>query len=158
LAYDATGAVYVCGISWNGRMGQSTLLKIDALSGTNVWVARFQGPEWSSADAIQLDPQGNIYLAGHSWIRDPPYDYLVLKYTPDGELQWSKRYKGSASGDDQAKAIAVDKQGNVYVTGYTTTTNGTEITTIKYIQMAPIEKKVTGTSCSSSPARPARIM
>src|SRR6185436_11769491 len=116
MAQDPNGFIYVCGVSWNAsdRRVQSTLLKIDGTSGTNLWVKKFQGPDSSSADAVQLDSQRNIYVAGHT-----RGDYLTLKYNPDGNLQWSRFY-GSANGADQAKAIALDPQGNVYVTGYST--------------------------------------
>ncbi len=75
-----------------------------------------------TATAIAVDGNGNVYVTGHcSYGGSSGYDYATLKYDPErksalGEpLQWA----GKANhGDDFATAIAVDGNGNVYVTGY----------------------------------------
>ena len=49
-----------------------------------------------------------------------------------------QRYNGPGNGDDAGNAIAVDKNGNVYVTGYeTTAAGGTEMVTIKVLARFP---------------------
>jgi hypothetical protein len=59
-------------------------------------------------------------------------------YSPLG-----KRFTEPGNSDDQAQAIARGPNGEVYVTGFSNPTNGLyEITTIKYVQTSPIEKKV----------------
>ncbi|MEO0101145.1 MAG: SBBP repeat-containing protein [candidate division WOR-3 bacterium] len=80
---------------------------------------------------MAIDNEGNVYVTGRS---DGVYrDYATIKYDSSGLIQWVKRYDGPANYRDEARAIAVDGGGNVYVTGgsYTTTTNF-DLVTIKY--------------------------
>ncbi|HEY3003925.1 MAG TPA: fibronectin type III domain-containing protein, partial [Kribbellaceae bacterium] len=46
------------------------------------------------------------------------YDYLVVKFGPDGVQRWAQRFDGPAAGFDQATEVAVDGGGNVYVSGF----------------------------------------
>ncbi len=85
--------------------------------------------------AIASDDQGNAYIAGHtaspnfpvargfrSTYSGGPFDIYVSKISPDGStLVWSTYLGGS--GDDQAFGIAVDRAGNVYVAGGTSSLN-----------------------------------
>ncbi len=57
-------------------------------------------------------------------------DYATLKYDPDGKLLWKKRYRVGNDHDGVATAIAVDGNGNVYVTGQ----SDGDYLTIKYSQ------------------------
>lgn len=45
------------------------------------------------------------------------FDMLVLKYNPAGKEIWSARYDGPASGEDLISALAVGRDGSVYLTG-----------------------------------------
>jgi hypothetical protein len=56
--------------------------------------------------------------------------FLLFSFVGFSQLtqQWAKRYNGPGNMLDQGKAIATDKQGNVYVTG----TSGGDYLTIKY--------------------------
>jgi hypothetical protein len=69
-------------------------------------------------------------------------DIVTIKYGPNGNQIWLQRYSSPGNGNAAGNAIAVDNNGNVYVTGYdTTAAGGTEIVTIKYspvtLQRAP---------------------
>ena len=67
--------------------------------------------------ALALDPSGNVYVTGASNLPGVYYEYATVKYNSDGQEQWASRY-GQADGVFGAgAAIAVDKSGNVYVTG-----------------------------------------
>ena len=93
-------------------------LKYDP-DGKLLWENRYNGPGngEDSASAIAVDGNGNVYVTGHSYGGSSGYDYATLKYDPDGKLLWENRYNGPGNGDDSASAIAVDGNGNVYVTG-----------------------------------------
>jgi uncharacterized delta-60 repeat protein len=102
-----------------------------------VWIRRYNGPANLNdyPSALTLDDSGNVYIAGQSFSYNSGYDYATLKYHPDGELVWLKRYNGTGNYDDGATALALDDSGNLYVTGWSVGT-GTfynfDYVTIKY--------------------------
>jgi hypothetical protein len=65
---------------------------------------------------LAVDIQDNIYLTGTTKSSSSYPDFLTVKYSPSGRLQWAARY-GQAGRDDRPSSIKVDKSGNVYVTG-----------------------------------------
>jgi hypothetical protein len=72
-------------------------------------------------------------------------DIVTIKYGPNGNQIWLQRYSGTGNGNAAGNAIAVDGNGNVYVTGYdTTAAGGTEIVTIKYSPVT-LQKRPNGT-------------
>jgi len=64
---------------------------------------------------IARDNAGNFYVAGSVPIADSR-DFLVLKYSPAGQLLWEATHD-YAGGVELSTAIAVDAMGNVIVTG-----------------------------------------
>ncbi len=135
LAVDAAGNVYVTGLSTgSGTFGEYATVKYDA-SGTELWVARYNGPLSYSDDGatgIALDASGNVYVTGNSW--GPTFtDYATIKYDASGVEQWIARYDGPIGYLDFATALAVDADENVFVTGYSEgNTTNKDYATIKY--------------------------
>jgi Beta-propeller repeat len=87
----------------------------------------------SAALALAVDSANNLFVTGYSPGTNSGNDIVTMKYGPNGNQIWLQRYHGPGSGDDAGTAIAVDNNGNVYVTGYeSTAAGGTEIVTIKY--------------------------
>lgn len=83
-------------------------------------------------DMVQ-DSLGNIYIAGSIPVAGQGYDYSILKLNPNLGIEWLSAYSGNSNLDDIAKAIQIDTLGNVYVTGYTTSsTEGRNFATVKY--------------------------
>lgn len=139
MALDNSGNIYVTGSSESGGSGspQDFITIKYRPNGDTVWIRRYSEPGNSSdlANAIAVDGHGNVYVTGSSSNGGSPDDYLTVKYYPDGNLAWVRRYNGPGNYTDEASAIVVDGSNNVYVTG-TSYGSGTysDYATIKYIQ------------------------
>lgn len=81
------------------------------------WAKRYDG----NAANLAVDAVGNVYVAGTS-----NGDYVTVKYDPNGNELWVKKFDSGA--EDQAVALAVDASGNVYVSG----ASNSNIATVKY--------------------------
>jgi len=133
IALDGSGNVYVTGGSTSGAYDYATI-KYNA-SGAEQWVARYNGPGNldDSASAIALDASANVYVTGNSAGSGTSLDYATIKYDTSGAQQWVARYNGPGNFNDDARAIALDGLGNVYVTGASTGSDGIyDYATIKY--------------------------
>ncbi len=84
-----------------------------------VWVRRYngQGNGPDRANALAIDGLGNVYVTGRSLGSGTFYDYATIKYDAAGIEQWVARYNGPGNADDEAYDLAIDNQGNVFVTG-----------------------------------------
>ena len=119
IAIDGSGNVYVTGSSiGSATYSDYATIKYDP-AGTQLWVKRYNGPGNYSDDAsaIAVDGSGNVYVTGGSWGSGTGWDYTTIKYDPQGNELWVKRYNGPVNSSDLANAIAVDGSGYVYVTG-----------------------------------------
>jgi uncharacterized delta-60 repeat protein len=136
IAVDGSGNVYVTGyIEDNGPNWEDYATIRYYPNGDTAWVRTYDGPAnyFDEAWALSIDDSGNVYVTGRSWGSGPYYDYATIKYHPNGDTAWVRRYNGSGNDDDFAKAIAVDDSGNVYVTGYSTGSGTSyDVATIKY--------------------------
>jgi len=121
IAIDSNDNIYVTGYSsGSGTSYDYTTVKYSADSNLPVWVARYNGPGDGSdvAYAVALDSNDNIYVTGRSHGSGTNYDYATVKYSPDGNLPvWVARYNGPHNSGDDAYAIAIDSNDNIYVTG-----------------------------------------
>ena len=114
----------------SGYYNDAYVTKTNA-DGSFAWVWRTEGYFGAYATSVATDEQGNVYATGYfngktdfdsdrysseykytrySW------DAFYVKLDKDGNLIWVKTLNGNR--DEYAQDIAVDKNGNLYVTGY----------------------------------------
>jgi uncharacterized delta-60 repeat protein len=106
-------------------------------AGDRLWVKRYgymyAGPDY--ARGMVIDKNDNVIVVGQSLGNASTYfDFAVVKYNAAGNQLWTRRYSGPG-GYDEPFAIAVDRQGNIVVTGKSFGTRGVglpDILTVKY--------------------------
>ncbi|MBN2423694.1 MAG: SBBP repeat-containing protein [Calditrichaceae bacterium] len=136
IALDAAGNIYVTGYTRSvSSVFDYTTIKYNP-EGVVRWVRHYDGPGSGVDRAYDLvtDIAGNVYVTGKSYGgSDSSADYATIKYDSIGAGMWTARYNGPGDGLDEAWAIAVDTDGNTYVTGNSEGSEGNcDYTTIKY--------------------------
>lgn len=119
IAVDNSGNVYVTGRSVSGNGYDYATIKYSSL-GVEEWIQRYNGQTFNSFDEandLALDRFGNVYVTGTSQGMTMIADYVTIRYSPQGTMQWLNRYNSPANREDAAYFIAVDSLGFVYVSG-----------------------------------------
>ncbi len=102
------------------------------------WFRRYDTSlTWKSqfADAVAIDSNGDVYVAGVG--PDPinsgsPYDLVILKYNPQGNLLWVRNYDasiGSGGSSSPGVQIQIDSLDNIYAAGIS---NNNKFILLKY--------------------------
>ena len=119
IGVDHSGNVYVSANSWADESNHDIATVRYNPNGDEAWVKRYNGPgnytDWPSD--LTLDTLGNVYVSGRSPGSGTDIDYVTIKYHPDGDTAWIRRYNGPGNSYDIPYALSVDNSGNVYVTG-----------------------------------------
>lgn len=133
IAIDPIGNVYVSGWSYSEEeLFNYVTVKYTAM-GEQEWIAEYNATDDQVVD-MTIDASGNVYVTGRSGGVGTATDYATVKYNTLGEQQWVARYNGPGNTQDYAAGIAVDEQGNVYVTGSSGegSENRSDFVTVKY--------------------------
>jgi hypothetical protein len=120
IAVDGQGNVYVTGESYSSSTNNDYATVKYNSAGVQEWVKRYTGSgnNYDAAYAIAVDGSGNVYVTGYIYSPTSSYDYATIKYNSNGDTLWVRRYNDPDNNNDQAIALALDGQGNVYVIGY----------------------------------------
>jgi Immunoglobulin I-set domain./Beta-propeller repeat. len=122
IAIDSSGNIFITGITSTNAVGSSYLAATVAYSGAGValWTNLCNGAPGNTAsgDSVAVDNAGNVVIGGSFYAGDKRADYLTIKYSGAGAALWTNRYDGQAAKVSVPMAVAVDKDGNILVTGY----------------------------------------
>src|ERR1019366_4408051 len=135
VAVDDNGNVFVTGYATGIGSGVDYATIKYSSTGVPLWTNIFNGAGNGndSATSLALDSGGNVIVTGRATGSGSGYDYATIKYSGAGVPLWTNIYNGDGNGNDFAKAVAVDDNGNVFVTGYATGIgSGFDYATIKY--------------------------
>ena len=137
IAVDGSGQLYVAGTSnsgWSCSPAACTVrayagseeafaAKLVASTGTLTWNAFLGSSDNDYGMGVAADGSGNVYVTGYSYaswgnpvrLFGGGLDAFAAKLDSSGGLTWNTFLGGS--GNDFGSGIAVDGNGNVYVTG-----------------------------------------
>ena len=126
IATDSGGNVFVTGLAQSPDSIYAQRLTI-AYSSTGVplWTNRFDAPlllaVWFQNPNCTVATEisgGNVYVTGVAHGTNESFDYVTIAYAGGtGTALWTNCYNGPANGDDSPAALAVDRNGNVFVAG-----------------------------------------
>ena len=132
IAVDSSGNVFVTGESTGSGSSSDYATIAYSNSGVPLWTNRYNGPGNSMdfAEALAVDSSGNVFVTGGSWSGQSFTNsgYATVAYSSAGRPLWTNRYDGAGNTFGRARAIAVDRGGNVFVTGSSGTMQQTETT------------------------------
>lgn len=147
IALDPSGNIYVTGFTTSsdfplvnafqsnfGGAQDSYALKLDKDGSTIVYSTYLGGTQSDRGYGIAADPSGNAIVAGNTLSINFPAsnafqsklggglgDAFITKFAADGKVTFSTFLGGN--GNDQAYDVARDDDGNIIVTGFTTSQN-----------------------------------
>ena len=125
--------VYAVGQTNSSLDGQTSQGGYDAFvtkydtNGNKVWTRQFGSSASDAAEGVAADAAGNVYVGGHT---DGSFggqtnaggtDAFVVEYDSNGNNVWTKLLGSSANdaADSSSGGVAVDRVGNVYISGST---------------------------------------
>ncbi len=134
LEFDVNGNLLLVGASASDFTNWDYALVRYSTDGTLLGAARntVTGFGFDQPVAIKKDLLGNIYVTGKASTNGVNYDIKTVKFNPSLSVAWVRTFDGSGL-EDAAKDLQIDNDGNVFVAGYATKSNGLkEILVLKY--------------------------
>jgi hypothetical protein len=135
VAVSRQGNTYATGFTVrSGIYGDLMTWKL-GLGGESLWANTYEGPagRHDRGQALAVDGLGDVIVTGTSQDANGREDFLTIKYAPNGDTVWTRRYNGAGNQSDQTTGLVLDAAGNAYVAGSSYADNNHyDYTTIKY--------------------------
>jgi hypothetical protein len=142
MLVDSAGNMIVAGHEYNipYENYNSLLMKYDT-NGEQIWKTVYYEPELCCNRPIGIarDNDGNIVATGIVANIGESTDYLTIKYDPQGNLSWIRRFEPVDYGTPfrsqiftEPEAICIDSEKNICISGIAIGYDKEELLTIKY--------------------------
>ncbi len=103
-----------------------------AQQATEAWVQHCYSEAGDSlAAAVVVGTNGNVIITGSTW-NGSSLEFVTIAYSGSGLALWTNYYAGLGNDDSVPHALAVDKDGNIIVTGISRGGSLFDYATIKY--------------------------
>lgn len=122
ITTDNLGNTFVTGLTENTGISGNDIATIKYNSiGTEIWAKVYTsaGAVNDRGTDVAVDITGNVYVTGFVTTAAGNLDVITIKYNTSGIQQWAKQYHSGGTNSEVGNAITVDANGNVYVTGST---------------------------------------
>lgn len=118
LSKDDSGNVIVTGYRHNFSSSpvESGLLTLKYDNNGNLLWDRLISGTWAFALRSIVDQSGNIYVTGRAWQYTATYDFVTVKYAPDGTQLWMDTFDQNG-GFHTPTSMELDQSGNIFITG-----------------------------------------
>ena len=132
--YNPGNGAYYQGILNNPP--DAFILKFNNI-GVRLWATYYGGEQDDYGNSITVTPNGKVFVTGYCCSENFPlynpgngaffmntkssYDIFILGFDNNGVRWWATFYTGN--GQDEAYSITSDIYNNIYITGYTNSTN-----------------------------------
>jgi hypothetical protein len=119
------------------KQGKVVVIKYSGNNGSVIWTGQITATKTDligELNDLKIDKFNNAYICGSAYSSILGHRYLTAKVNSNGTMAWKKFYDGqNALTDDVAKALVIDNNQNVIVTGvsFYNGTN-TDFLTLKY--------------------------
>ncbi len=118
LSVDPFGNVIVTGYprTFTSNPVEVGLLTLKYDNNGNLLWDRLISGTWAFAVRSIVDESGNIYVTGRAWQYTATYDFVTVKYAPDGTQLWFDTFDQNG-GFQTPTSMDLDQAGNLFVTG-----------------------------------------
>ncbi|MEO0211993.1 MAG: hypothetical protein ABIN66_09115 [candidate division WOR-3 bacterium] len=131
------GGYLVAGYTWSFGAGNADMLFLRLASdGTLLWARTFGGTGNETASSVVQTTDGSyVAVGGFCYEGDEYYDFLVLKLSSDGTLEWARRL--GEYYEDRAYSVAPTSDGGCVVAGYTESLDPTGYSQVLVLKLGP---------------------
>ena len=161
LALQPDGKLVAAGITYNGSNRDFALVRYKpngsldtSFNGTGkVTTAIGPGDDW--AEALVLQPDGKLVVAGYSW-NGSDYDLALVRYDSNGSLDPSFNGTGKVitaigPGGDGADALALQADGKLVAAGFSQNGSDWDFALVRYNPNGSLDTSFNGTGKVTTP-------